>query len=166
MPIGPLEDIQPVIQVDTREPEVGTWSDYFTTPYVRQALPTGDFALCGCSDMIAIERKTLDDLIGCLTIGRERFTAELRRAQHIASFYVIVEASYRDILGGNFRSQMNRKAAWESVVALSLRYRIPFLFAGDQKTAARLCESILIRWFKEHKRAVEAAMRGARQAAG
>jgi len=44
---------------------------------------------------------------------------------------------------------------WESIIALHQRYRIPFLFAGSSETAARLGESILLRWWKEHVKALE-----------
>jgi hypothetical protein len=50
---------------------------------------------------------------------------------------------------------MNPKAAWESVLALQERFGIPFLMAGSIKAAARLCESILMRWWKEHTKVLE-----------
>lgn len=36
-------------------------------------LHTGDYSLAGFEDRVAIERKSLDDLIACLCVGRERF---------------------------------------------------------------------------------------------
>ncbi len=105
--------------------------------------------------MIAIERKTTADLISCLCTSRDRFTRELQRASRIPDFMVIIEGTYSEILKGEYRSGMNPKSAWESIIALQQRYRIPFLFAGSTEIAARLCESILIRWWKEHVRALE-----------
>ncbi|MFZ5866224.1 MAG: ERCC4 domain-containing protein [Thermodesulfobacteriota bacterium] len=160
-----LESAQPVIQVDTSEPKVGTWSDHFSVPYVRQALPTGDFSLCGCQDLIVIERKTLDDLIKCLSHDRTRFEDELKRAQRIPVFHVIVESTYTDLRQGRYRSKMTPQSAWGSVIALQQSYRIPFFFGESPKVAAKLCEGILVRWFREHQKALTAAMRGARLAA-
>jgi hypothetical protein len=50
---------------------------------------------------------------------------------------------------------MNPKAALESVLALQERFGIPFLMAGSPQVAARLCESILMRWRKEHTKVLE-----------
>jgi len=35
------------------------------------------------------------------------------------------------------------------------RFGIPFLFAGSTEVAAHLCESILMRWWKEHAKALD-----------
>jgi len=72
---------------------------------------------------------------------------------------VIVEAGYDDLLRGNYQSATNPKSAWESVIALQQRYDIPFLFAGSTEIAARLAESLLIRWHKEHVKAIDAIVK-------
>ncbi len=160
----PSDDLQPMILIDTREPAPHPWASYFSVETVTGTLPTGDLSLSGCEEWISIERKTMDDLIGCLCQGRERFTRELQRAQRIPNFSVIVEASYRDVLRGDYRSRMTPVSAWGSIVALQERYRIPFYFADDVPTSARLAESILLRWFREHQKAITAAVKGARAA--
>lgn len=156
----------PIILIDTREPENGGWEPFFTVPTVRGKLDLGDYSLPGCGQWIAVERKALNDLIGCLCSSRERFTRELAAAARIPHFYVIVEGTYEDIFMGRYLSAMNRKSAWESVVALSMRYNIPFLFAENQRLAAVLCESILLRWYREHVKAMEAIQKAARAAEG
>jgi len=151
-------DLQPTILIDTREPDPHPWQGYFSGTTTRGTLETGDFSLLGCQEWVCLERKALNDLIGCLTTSRERFTKELQRAARVRDFYVIVEASYAELLQGHYHSAMNPKSAWESVIALQQRYGIPFLFAGSVEVAARLAESILLRWFKEHHKAVQNAM--------
>ena len=147
-----------IIVIDSREPGVShPWESYFTRETVRTALPTGDFSLPGCADWIAIERKTLDDLVQCLCSSRERFIRELQRAARIKDFVVIVESHYSDVLRGNFRSAMTPKSAWESIVAFQMRFGIPFLFAGSAEIGATLCESILRRCFLEHNKVVDEA---------
>jgi DNA excision repair protein ERCC-4 len=145
----------PPLVIDTREPDPHPWEACFTVPTIRGTLPTGDFSLPGCEEWICVERKELNDLVGCLCSNRERFTKELQRAARIKSFYVICEGSYDDLLRGNYRSDMDPKAAWESVLALQHRFGIPFLMAGSVQVAARLCESILMRWWKEHTKVLE-----------
>jgi ERCC4-type nuclease len=153
------EEIQPTICVDTREPEGGGWEPYFSVPTIRQKLDSGDYSLLGCEEWICYERKTMGDLIGCLSHSRERFIDELRRAQRIPEFYVIVESSYQSLLRGDYRSQMNPRAAWESVIAMQGRFKVPFLFAQTPEIAAKLCESILVRWYTERVKALNACRR-------
>jgi len=71
---------KPFICIDTREPDPHPWGPYLSVETTRVTLPTGDLSLCGCEEWICIERKSLSDLIGCLTQSRERFTKELQRA--------------------------------------------------------------------------------------
>jgi len=145
------------ICIDAREQR--PWS--FSGPTVVGTLETGDYTLQGCGDWIAIERKSLNDLIGCLSGDRDRFTKELERGRHIPSFSVIVEASYSDILNGNFHSDMHPRAAWGSVIALQERFKIPFYFAGDPVVAAQLCEGILVRWWTEHLKVFHSVFKAA-----
>jgi ERCC4-type nuclease len=150
--LAALPDVEIIVCVDSREQH--PW--IFSLPTIVGALKTGDYSLQGCGDWIAIERKSIDDLIGCLTTGRDRFTKELERGRRIQNFSVIVEAHYTDILKGNFRSEMNPRAAWGSIIALQERYGIPFYFAGDSVIAGQLCETILTRWWREHLKVFQA----------
>jgi len=154
-----------MILIDNREPTPSPWEHYFSAPAVRGTLPTGDYSLIACKHLVAVERKTLADLISCLCTGRERFEKELARAQAIAHFWVICEGSYRDILAGNFRSQMTPQSAFQSIVALMTRYRIPFLMVGDARTAAQLCESLLSKWFREHEKVIDQVRKAQKKAA-
>lgn len=152
----------PPILIDTREPSPHPWERHFSVETIRGTLETGDFSLPGCEAWICIERKTLDDLVGCLCQSRDRFTRELQRAARVRDFYVICEGSYEDVLSGNYRSRMHPTAAWESVIALQQRYGIPFLMAGNVELAAKLTESVLMRWYREHVKALEAVNRSMR----
>jgi ERCC4-type nuclease len=145
---------EPVIAIDSREQK--PW--VFSTPVVAATLSVGDYSIIGCSEWICVERKSLPDLIMCLLKERDRFTRELQAGARIRDFYVLVEGKYSDILEGNYRSDMNPKAAWESFLAMQQRYGIPFLFAETPKIAAKLCESILLRWWKEHLKVFETVM--------
>jgi DNA excision repair protein ERCC-4 len=42
-------------------------------------LDTGDYSLSGCEHIVRIERKSLDDLLGCVGRDRERFDREVQR---------------------------------------------------------------------------------------
>jgi len=61
------------ITQDTREQTPFTFDGY-TCEIQTGTLPTGDYSLAGLVDRCAVERKSLDDLLGCLMgSGRERF---------------------------------------------------------------------------------------------
>ena len=95
----------------------------------------GDYSLVGLQDKVAVERKSLPDLLGCLGRERERFEKELQRGQALDAFAVVVEGSWSDLANGNFRSQINPHAACQSTLAFMARYRVPFLFAGSRPAA-------------------------------
>ena len=98
-------------------------------------LNIGDYSLRGLEDKVAVERKSLPDLVQCLGRERSRFERELQRGMALDAFTVVVEASWSDLASGNFRSQINPHAACQSVLAFMARYRLPFLFAGSRAAA-------------------------------
>ena len=55
---------------------------------------------------------------------------------------------------------MTPKSAWESLMAFQERYKIPFLAGENVFVAASMAESILLRWYREHVKAIEQAMKG------
>ncbi|MFC1833559.1 ERCC4 domain-containing protein [Thermodesulfobacteriota bacterium] len=158
----------PIIAVDTREPVDGGFSPHFNRPWVRRKLDTGDYSILGAENWVAVERKSLNDLVSCFCKERERFVRELERFQSIRHRWIICEGSYRDLLRGKYVSKMKPRAAWESCIALMVRYQIPCpMVSGSSHTGAQLCQSLLLRWFREHHKRiseVEAACREARKA--
>ena len=112
------------ILVDTRE----HLPYAFDTPSEIGTVPVGDYSIAGLESCVAIERKTLDDLIGCLTAGRERFERELHKGRALDYFALVVEGSLSDIAKGQYRSKMQSKAAVQSLMAFSVRYRLPIFF--------------------------------------
>ena len=101
-----MNDFQPILIQDTREQN--GFGLLFKSSYLIEGLPVGDYSIAGLQDRIAIERKSLSDLVGSLTHGRERFERELAKARSYQFFAVVVEGSASAILRGEFgRSQAN-----------------------------------------------------------
>ncbi|MDL2207532.1 hypothetical protein LJB82_02285 [Desulfovibrio sp. OttesenSCG-928-M16] len=123
--------------VDSREQTPFTFAHekYAGTVVEVGAIDTGDYSLAGLTDRVAVERKSLPDLVACLGRERERFERELQRAAALDAFAVVVESSWADLAGGQYRSQLNPHSACQSVLAFACRYRIPFLFAGSRAGA-------------------------------
>ena len=80
-------------------------------------LETGDYSLANLESQVAIERKSIDDLIACLTTERDRFERELQRGRSLDYFALVIEGSLMDLANGNYRSEMSPKAALQSLFA-------------------------------------------------
>ena len=78
--------------VDTREQ---TPLDLAPLKTVRGTLSTGDYSIVGLEHVVAIERKSRDDLIACVGRERERFDREVKRllAYHVRS--LVVESTWQ-----------------------------------------------------------------------
>jgi DNA excision repair protein ERCC-4 len=80
--------------IDTREQEPLDLAPLRTE---RGTLPTGDYSLKGLEHVIAIERKSLSDLLGCCGGERERFEKEIQRMLAYPCRVLVVEAHLNDI---------------------------------------------------------------------
>ena len=133
------------IKIDTREQlpyEFRTSSEVGT-------LSIGDYSIAGLEDSVAVERKTIDDLIGCLTTDRQRFEKELYRARALDFFALVIEASLSDLVLGRYQSKMLPKSAVQSLLAFSVRYRLPIFFAENRNHGQRITESLLCKYARE-----------------
>lgn len=145
------------IIIDSREQKPFTFQGYEAI-IEPGTLATGDYSLKGLTDRIAIERKSLDDLVQCLSWQRERFSRELERARAYDFFAVVIEASWQDLAQGRYRSKMTPKSASQSVMAFMARYAIPFFFAGNRKTAEFVCYSLLEQYLAGERKRLEAIL--------
>ena len=143
------------IIVDSREQTPFTFAGYPVEVAVG-TLASGDYSLHGFENRIAIERKSLADLVGCLSGERDRFERELQRLKAVDAGCVIIESPTADLLAGKFRSRMSPDAAWQSVIAFQMRYRIPFIFCQDRGGAERTCFDYLRHFQKDRQRELRA----------
>jgi ERCC4-type nuclease len=100
----------------------------------RGTLQSGDYGLEAAPDAVAIERKSLPDLLGCVTNGRERFERELERLRAFPTRAVIVEASWSDLEAGLWQNHVTPKSVTGSVLRW-IADGVPFLLAGDREHA-------------------------------
>ena len=120
------------------------------------ALASADYSLHGFTDRIGIERKSLPDLVACLGVERERFARELARLRGYDCAAVVVEATADDLRAGHYRARLNPDAAWQSVLAFTQRYRIPFIFCDDRSDAERTAFDILRHYQHDRMRELQA----------
>lgn len=150
------------IIIDTREQRPYSFEFFEGVETVRGKLQTGDYSLAGLEDKIAIERKSLNDLLGCLTHDRDRFQRELERVRALDVFAVVVESTWKDLGSKAYRSDMHPQAARQSVLAFQVRYRTPFFFAGGRDEGEYAIHGI----FRQYLRNAAAQLRRIEQAAG
>ena len=141
----PLDHVK--VLVDSREQNPGTYLPY------AQRLPPWQQAItlvCLWSLPAGAQEHGVDELISCMTSGRELFERELERMQAFESAIVLVESAYEDLATGQYRSRMNRDSALATLVAWQQRYQIPFQFCGSRTEAERFAQSYFHQQFKAY----------------
>lgn len=131
-----------VILIDRREQRP------LTLPNAEAAtLATGDYSIrtetVDYRDRIAVERKNLSDLLGVIGGGRERFERELERLALMPYPSIVVEASLADVIAGPQHTRIHPSSVLGSIVAWSVRYRLPIWFVDDHYTAGLIVQKIL-----------------------
>ena len=125
------EDLTAII--DTRE-QIPL--DLSPLQVARAGLATGDYSLKGLEHVVSLERKSLDDLLGCVGQERERFDREVVRLLAYPVRALIVEATWVDLEAGDWRSKVTSGAALGSVLGW-IAAGLPVVMAGNHERAGR-----------------------------
>jgi DNA excision repair protein ERCC-4 len=136
--------MRPVIVIDTREQKPFTFSGEVETR--RGTLAVGDYSLRGLEDEVAIERKSLNDLLGSITGGRERFIKELRQLRAFRFAAIVVEAGWDDVLLKRYPQNVAPNAVIGSLAAFAIKYGVVPILAGDRGAAAEVTERLLLNY--------------------
>lgn len=137
------EDV--VFLVDTREQRPLDFSAVENRSLFKIApatLVTGDYSVRGLEQEIAVERKSLEDLLMCVGRERERFERELRRMQSYEARLVVVEATWQQLGVGGWRSQITPRQVQGSIMRWQT-WRIPFHFAHSREDASRFVANFM-----------------------
>ncbi len=141
---NPSEPDRITVVVDTREQEPYHFDpDSVTT--TRRALPAGDYSLEGWEDQVAVERKTLEDLVATVIRSHKRFRKEVERLAEFEAACVVVEANLSDILTRGYRSGAHPNAVLGAVLSIVVDFRLPVFFCSDRQAACRFVEGYLRR---------------------
>ena len=109
---------------------------------VAGTLATGDYSVQGLENIVAVERKSLGHLLGCIGQHRERFDREVIRLLAYPVRAMVVEASWADLERGEWRSQITSSAAIGSVLGW-IAAGVPIIMAGDHPRAGRYVSRLL-----------------------
>jgi ERCC4-type nuclease len=141
-----MED--PIVITDTREQRPLAFTHLKSEP---GTLYSADYSIKGLEDLFGVERKSLNDCIGSLTSGRDRFERELHRLRGYQFARLLIIGARSDIEAGNYRSKMQPKAALNSLSAFEARY-VPIIFSETPTEAALLVERWAYWFHREYSR--------------
>jgi len=133
------EDLVAII--DTREQAPLDLSPFST---VTDGLDTGDYSIRGLEHVVAVERKSLADLVACCGRERDRFERELLRLLAYPVRALVVEASWADVERGDWIGKVTPKVVLSSVLSW-VSQGIPIVLASDRAGAEKAVKGLL--WF-------------------
>ena len=134
---------KPIILVDTREQQ--PWALFanhrnWIGGEVRAVLKCGDYSVRGMEGLLALERKSLADLVDCTITNRARFLACCRRLAKLRWKAILVEATYEDIKAGwdidEIMSGVHPNSVCGFLDAIEAKFGIPIILASRDRTLA------------------------------
>jgi DNA excision repair protein ERCC-4 len=149
-----LDPSQVVCIIDSREQ---TPLDLSPLTTITATLPTGDYSIRGLEHVVSIERKSLDDLVGCVGRDRERFDREVQRLLAYPVRILVVESSWDAIESHEpafpqWRGKVTREAVLGSLMGWQAA-GLSVHMAGDHQRAgkhvARMLFTVARRRYRE-----------------
>jgi len=132
--------ITPCIVVDTREQNPLRFGNL---PTVVVTLDAGDYSIVGLTHLVAVERKSVDDLLACCGRERERFKRELQRLRAYRFRVLVIEGDAGTLEAGQWRSQLTPAHVLGSLAAWCAQYELPVWPGGSHDGAGRFVERFL-----------------------
>ena len=134
------------IAIDTREQR--------PYPYERAevvTLPTGDYSIVGLTNRVAVERKSRADAYNSLGKDRARFERELHRLAELDFAAIVIESTLPGFLIRPSFSQMNPRSAVNTLLAWSVKFHVPVIFAGDRQYGMAVTRKLLEYFWRYHR---------------
>lgn len=134
---------KPVVLVDTREKQ--PFALYANHPNWiggerRGKLKTGDYTVAGMESLLALERKSLADLVACTVVYRELFLANCERLAKFRWKAILIEASYEDIKTPFYEfdipSEVHPNAVCGTLDAIEAKLNIPIIYTSIHRELA------------------------------
>ena len=152
-----LDVAELVALVDTREQ---TPLDLTPLRVEMATLPTGDYSLRGLEAVVAIERKSRQDLAACVGRERKRFDREVQRLLGYPVRALVVEAAWEEIESGAWRGEVRPEAAIGSLLGW-IAAGLPVVMAGDRERAGKYVARLLFLAARRRWREARSLMNGA-----
>lgn len=126
----------PLLVVDTREQRPLTFTHLAAE---RGTLATGDYSVDGLHSRFAVERKSVPDLVGSLTQGRERFFRELERMRGMDFARLLIVGRPIDLAACLNRRAVTTASILGSLEAINARL-VPVVWEPTPERAALAVE--------------------------
>lgn len=134
-----------IILVDYREKKPYTFPEIETE---EVELETGDYTVKGFEDRFAVERKSINDLTKSVGSDRNRFEDEIRRAQTMDEFAVVIEGPKQAVENGDYYSNIHPNAVLGTVEKWPWKYdRLEFFWSGNRENATQQTLRLLDCWY-------------------
>ena len=146
--------MNPTIIIDSREQTPFTFVNMATE---SGTLDTGDYSIAGLTHLIAVERKSLPDLLACIGRDRDRFKRELQRLRAYPYRLLIVETNATQIEAGGWRGKLTPSHVLGSLSAWTAQYGLPIWLGGTHSECGRFVERYLYQSARTIAGAYEAA---------
>jgi ERCC4-type nuclease len=143
---------KPVVLIDTRERVPLNFSRFtnWIAGESRQKLDAGDYGILGMENVLALERKSLSDLITTLIQQRQRFFKMCEKLAQCRWRALLVEASYEDIKSPydeEFTTHAHPNAVSGTLDALEAKFGIPVIYTSQYRP---LAEEKAASWLSKH----------------
>ncbi len=128
---------RPYVLIDTREQRALRFAPDLGVDCGEATLPAGDYSVRGFTHLIALERKSVSDLVQTLTKGRERFENELDVLANLRWKAILVEGRRGDVEAGIYRSQATPQSIIGSLRAIWMRWGVATFWCDSPEGCAR-----------------------------
>lgn len=155
--------IAPTVIIDSREKLPFSFSKNVHTTVA--ALRVGDYSLVGAENSLAIERKSLADLLSSITHNRVRFEKELCQLRAFRFACLLVESTWPIIMMKQYSQDVSPNSIIGSLMSFKVRYNVSVLMADDHDTAGILCERILMNYARSVEREYRLIAKGSAEEA-
>lgn len=128
---------RPYVLIDTREQRPLRFPPDLGVDCGVATLPAGDYSVRGFTHLIALERKSISDLVQTLSHGRERFENELDLLAQYRWKAILVEGRRGDVEAGIYRSLMTPQSVIGSLRAIWMKYGVATFWLDSPEGCAR-----------------------------
>jgi len=148
---------KPTVVIDSAE-HMGYTFDGFTNWFagaVKKRLPVGDYTILGMEHEIAIERKTILDLVNSVIQKRGDFIKKCHRMKEFKKRCLVIEGSLSALKSPYSDSQAHPNAVLGSIIAAQERWEMPVYFLDTFSLAEEFVASMLskyhaFRWLEDN----------------
>jgi DNA excision repair protein ERCC-4 len=139
---------KPTVIIDSAEHmgyTFGRFTNWFSGT-IRKRLPAGDYTLLGMEKEIAVERKTLPDLVNSIIQERGNFISRCEKLSSFKKKCFVIEGTLSSLKTPYAESQAHPNAVLGSIIAAQERWDIPVHFLDNFLLAEEFVASMLSKY--------------------